>query len=136
MEDYIPSTSSASSSSAPKSVQPLRASLEHLDDRLDHRATLVAEAKQMARGDDPRAEVLQEATKLAHGGSGDVKAEWFEGIFEKRLSRYERVREDMRNEVGEQEKLLEEIRVRYHTSLNRDLKYIRGLVGWLMCVCM
>ena len=48
---------------------------------------------------------------MAHGGSGDVKPEWFEGIFEKALEKYEGVRADMAREGGKQEALLERIRV-------------------------
>jgi programmed cell death 6-interacting protein len=55
--------------------------------------------------------VVQQATKLAHGGSGDVKPEWFEDLFGRRLERYDKVKKDMEGEAIEQERLLEQIRV-------------------------
>jgi programmed cell death 6-interacting protein len=85
--------------------------LEQLDDLIAHRATLVAEAKQINKNDDIRPKVLQEATKLAHGGSGDVKTEWFEGLFEESLRKYDEVKGDMDREVERQEGLLSQIRV-------------------------
>lgn len=48
---------------------------------------------------------------MAHGGSGDVRAEWFEGIFEKGLDKYEGVKGEMKREEGKQGVLLERIRV-------------------------
>lgn len=95
----------------PQAVRPLRASLEDLDDLIAHRATLVVEAKHIAQKDDVRSQVLQEATKLAHGGSGDVKPEWFEDIFDKSLAKYDDVKKDMENEAARQERLLAKIRV-------------------------
>jgi programmed cell death 6-interacting protein len=95
----------------PASVRPLRATLEDLDDRIAHRARLIAEARQLAEADDIRPQVLQEASRLAHGGSGDVKPEWFEGIFDKGMEKYERVQKDMADEVPRQEALLDQIRV-------------------------
>lgn len=106
----MPSTSS-STSALPSSVRPLRGSLEELDDRIAHRARLVNEARQIARSDDVRPQVLQEATRLAHGGSGDVKTEWFEDLFGKSMEKYDRLKDEMIAEVGLQERLLEQIRV-------------------------
>ena len=65
----------------------------------------------MAEHDDVRPEVLQEASRLAHGGSGDVKPEWFEPIFEKALAKYDDLRDSMAAESATQEQLLEQIRV-------------------------
>ena len=112
--DYIPSTS-GTSVVAPLSVRPLRASLEDLDDIIAHRATLVVEAKQIAANDDVRPAVLKEATRLAHGGSGDVKSEWFEGIFDKSLVKYQSVQDDMSAAEARQDELLSQIRVRRGT---------------------
>lgn len=109
MSDHIPSTSSPTS--LPASVRPLRASLEDLDDRIALRAKLVSEARQIADADDIRPQVLQEASRLAHGGSGDVKPEWFEDIFGKGMEKYDRVQRDMGDEAQRQEALLERIRV-------------------------
>ena len=95
----------------PQSVRPLRASLEDLDDLIAHRSALVAEARHLASSDDVRPAVLQEATKLAHGGSGDVKPEWFESLFEQSLGKYDSVKQDMDAETSRQERLLEQIRV-------------------------
>jgi hypothetical protein len=55
--------------------------------------------------------VLKEATRLAHGGTGDVKTEWFEDIFGKGLEKYEKLKEELMEEVRKQDSLLEEIRV-------------------------
>lgn len=110
IEDHVPSTS-GSASNLPQSVRPLRASLEDLDDLIAHRAALVAEAKHLAQNDDIRPQVLQEATRLAHGGSGDVKPEWFEDLFEKSLSKFDGVKQDMESEVARQDRLLDRIRV-------------------------
>lgn len=108
----MPSTTSSGAgfSALPASVRPLRASLEDLDDHIAHRAALVSEARQIAEHDDVRPQVLQEASKLAHGGSGDVKPEWFEGIFEESLSKYDKLRDSMSDETSTQEQLLEQIR--------------------------
>ena len=105
LADRIPSTS-GSAASLPASVRPLRASLEDLDDRISHRAVLVRDARGIAKGDDIRTLVLGEATRMAHGGSGDVRPEWFEPIFEKALEKYERIKGDMEAETAKQEALL------------------------------
>jgi len=97
----------------PQSVRPLRASLEDLDDFIAHRSALVAEARHLASSDDVRPAVLQQATKLAHGGSGDVKPEWFEDLFGKSLAKYDSVKRDMEAEVSRQDQLLEQIGVRW-----------------------
>ncbi|KAK4690084.1 hypothetical protein P7C73_g49, partial [Tremellales sp. Uapishka_1] len=110
MLDHVPSTSS-SGSALPASVRPLRATLEDLDDRIAFRARLLNEAKRISETDDIRPVVLKEASKLAHGGSGDVKTEWFEEIFEQELGKFDRVQNDMEDEISKQEKLLEDIRV-------------------------
>ena len=118
LSDHIPSTTSSSGfSSLPPSVRPLRGSLEELDDRIAHRARIITDCRQIAAGDDIRPEVLKEATRLAHGGTGDVKTEWFEGIFEKGLEKYEKLKEEMMEEVRKQNGLLEEIRVSTHPDL-------------------
>ncbi|WWC90377.1 pH-response regulator protein palA/RIM20 [Kwoniella dendrophila CBS 6074] len=112
INDYVPSTSSSSNgySSLPPSVRPIRASLEELDDNISHRARLVNEAKNIAAADDIRPAVLTEATRLAHGGTGDVKTEWFEDLFGRSLEKYDRIREEMNAEGGKQDALLEHIR--------------------------
>ncbi|KAK6911000.1 pH-response regulator protein palA/RIM20 [Kwoniella mangroviensis CBS 8507] len=112
INDYVPSTSSSHNgySSLPPSVRPIRASLEGLDDRIAHRARLVNEARDIAAADDIRPAVLTEATRLAHGGTGDVKTEWFEDLFGRNLEKYDRIREEMEAEGSEQNALLEQIR--------------------------
>ncbi|WRT68722.1 pH-response regulator protein palA/RIM20 [Kwoniella shivajii] len=112
VNDYVPSTSSSSNgySSLPPSVRPIRASLEDLDDRISHRARLVNEARNIAAADDIRPAVLTEATRLAHGGTGDVKTEWFEDIFGRSLEKYDRIKEEMEAEGGKQDALLDQIR--------------------------
>lgn len=120
IEDHVPSTS-GSVSALPQSVRPLRASLEDLDDLIAHRAALIVEARHIAQSDDVRPQVLQEATCLAHGGSGDVKPEWFENLFEKSLGKYDGVKKDMESEVARQERLLERIRVSGMHTLEAEL---------------
>jgi programmed cell death 6-interacting protein len=121
LNDHIPSTTSTSSfASLPPSVRPLRASLEELDDAIAHRARIISELKQIANSDDLRPEVLKEATRLAHGGTGDVKTEWFEDIFGKGLEKYERSKEEMMEEVRKQDGLLEQIRVSSRYELRAE----------------
>ncbi|WWC71251.1 pH-response regulator protein palA/RIM20 [Kwoniella pini CBS 10737] len=112
INDYIPSSSSAINgySALPPSVRPIRASLEDLDDRIAHRARLVNDAKNIAAADDIRPAVLSEATRLAHGGTGDVKTEWFEDLFGRSLEKYDRIKEEMEAEGSKQDILLEQIR--------------------------
>ncbi|ORX38229.1 BRO1-like domain-domain-containing protein [Kockovaella imperatae] len=105
LNDHIPSVS-GTTTVLPTSVRPLRASLEDLDDQIAHRATLIVEAKQIAANDDVRPDVLKEATRLAHGGSGDVKTEWFESIFDKGLGKYDEIKSDMRAAETKQEAIL------------------------------
>lgn len=112
ISEHVPSTS-GSAGSMPASVRPLRASLEELDDRISFRAGLVSEARHISQGDDIRPEVLQEASRLAHGGSGDVKPEWFEDIFGKGMDKYEKLRREMVDEAAKQDELLERIRVSF-----------------------
>ncbi|GMK55878.1 hypothetical protein CspeluHIS016_0209340 [Cutaneotrichosporon spelunceum] len=109
INDHVPSTT-GSYVALPSSVRPLRASLEELDDRIAHRAALIAEARAVAAHDDVRPDVLQEASRLAHGGSGDVKPEWFDPLFDKAAAKYDRLRDDMDAESGGQDGLLENIR--------------------------
>jgi hypothetical protein len=112
LNDHIPSTTSSSTySSLPPSVRPLRSSLEELDDNISHRSRIISELRQIASNDDIRPEVLKEATKLAHGGTGDVKTEWFEEIFGRGMEKYERLRGEMEEEGRKQDELLEKIRV-------------------------
>lgn len=92
-------------------MRPLRQSLEALDDLISHRARLVAEVRRIAEADDIRPLVVQEASKLAHGGSGDVKPEWFEETFERELVKYDRLMREMEGEAAKQEKLLDAIKV-------------------------
>lgn len=106
------STASSSSSSMPSSVRPLRASLEDLDDLILARSQYLNEARHLSAADDVRPQVLQEATKLAHGGTGDVRPEAFEGIFEKSLEKYDNAKRGMQEAGQKQDQLLDEIRVR------------------------
>ncbi|WOO78376.1 pH-response regulator protein palA/RIM20 [Vanrija pseudolonga] len=110
--DHVPSTTStgAGFTPLPSSVRPLRASVEELDDRIANRAALVTEARHIAEHDDVRGDVLQEASRLASGGTGDVRPEAFEGIFEKAISKYDKIRDDMDAEPAAQDQLLEQIR--------------------------
>jgi len=59
---------------------------------------------------------MKEASRLAHGGTGDVKTEWFEDIFGRGMEKYEKLRGEMDEEGKKQDGLLEQIRV----SSDRD----------------
>lgn len=107
----MPSTTGHSSASLPSSVRPLRASLEDLDDLINLRSLYLTEARQISAADDVRPAVLQAATKLAHGGTGDVKPEAFESIFDKSLEKYDKVRREMQDAGTKQDQLLDQIRV-------------------------
>ncbi|KAL7422504.1 pH-response regulator protein palA/rim20 [Cryptotrichosporon argae] len=108
INDHVPSTSGVSA--LPPAVRPLRALLEQLDDRIANRAAIVVEARHVATADDVRPEVLQEASRLAHGGSGDVDPSAFAPIFENALAKYDRFKRDVAAEASEQERLLDDIR--------------------------
>ena len=97
-------------------MRPLRSSLEELDDNISHRSRIISELRQIAGNDDIRPEVLKEATKLAHGGTGDVKTEWFEEIFGRGMEKYERLRGEMEEEGRKQDELLEKIRVSHNSK--------------------
>jgi programmed cell death 6-interacting protein len=126
LNDHIPSTTSSSTySSLPPSVRPLRSSLEELDDNISHRSRIISELRQIASNDDIRPEVLKEATKLAHGGTGDVKTEWFEEIFGRGMEKYERLRGEMEEEGRKQDELLEKIRVSSTASSERSELRVR-----------
>ncbi|ODN73147.1 pH-response regulator protein palA/RIM20 [Cryptococcus amylolentus CBS 6039] len=118
INDYVPSTGAASGS-LPPSVRPLRASLEQLDDQIAHRARIINEAKHISAADDIRPQVLQEATRLAHGGTGDVKTEWFEDIFHKALDKYEGLRREIDEEAEKQDELLNRIRTQNEEFLSQ-----------------
>lgn len=85
--------------------------MEDLDDARNHRTRLVAEAQRVAQQDDIRSIVVQEAARLAHGGTGDVQTEWFEDIFEKELAKYHRLIEEMQAQQSKQERILANIKV-------------------------
>ena len=90
--------------------------MEELDDNISHRARIISELRQIAAADDIRPEVMKEASRLAHGGTGDVKTEWFEDIFGRGMEKYERLRGEMDEEGKKQDGLLEQIGV----SSDRD----------------
>ncbi len=100
----------------PPVVRSLRVALENLEDLQIERARISADAKRTAQADDIRSKVVAEATRLAHGGSGDVKSELFEDLFESELRKYDRFSAELKRNKGKQEKLLDGIRVR---SINR-----------------
>ncbi len=122
VQAYIPSTKrSGSNGELPPSARDLRASLEELDDGRGYRERLVAEARRTAERDDIRPVVLQEAARLAHGGSGDVKPEWFEQTFDKELRKYQRLVEEMENHCAKQSRLLDSVKVRYDQVFFRSI---------------
>lgn len=81
-----------------------------MEDARNHRTRLVAEAQRVAQQDDIRSVVVQEAARLAHGGTGDVQTEWFEDIFEKELAKYHRLIEEMQAQQAKQERILTNIK--------------------------
>ncbi len=95
----------------PPSVRALRSALEDLEDMHTERSRIVADAKRTAEQDDLRPIIVQEATRMAHGGSGDVKSEWFENVFEEELKKYGRFVSELEDNQKRQEELLAEIRV-------------------------
>lgn len=114
LERHIPSSGRGNpEANITPTIRSLRALLEDLEDARNHRARLVAEAQRVAQQDDIRSLVVQEAARLAHGGSGDVQTEWFENIFEKELAKYHRLIEEMQGQQAKQERLLANIKVCY-----------------------
>lgn len=79
----------------------------------------------MAQQDDIRSIVVQEAARLAHGGTGDVQTEWFEDIFEKELTKYHRLIEEMQAQQAKQERLLANIKVSHKPYDHLFCAYIR-----------
>lgn len=113
MERYIPSSGRGNpESDLTPTTRSLRSLLEDLDDARNDRAKLVAEGQRIAQQDDIRSAVVQEAARLAHGGSGDVQTEWFEGIFEKELEKYHALVEEMQAQEQKQNRILAKIEVR------------------------
>ncbi|KAJ9125522.1 hypothetical protein QFC22_000483 [Naganishia vaughanmartiniae] len=111
LERHIPSSGRGNpEADITPTIRSLRSLLEDLEDVRNHRARLVAEAQRVVQQDDIRSLVVQEAARLAHGGSGDVQTEWFENIFEKELAKYHRLIEEMQGQQAKQERLLANIR--------------------------
>ena len=135
MEDHVPSSGASSSGAMPSSVRPLRASLEDLDDLISHRSKLLDHARQIASADDIRPQVLQESSRLAHGGTGDVKTEWFEDLFGKSLEKYDSPTKELESEAEAQSKLLERIRVdlfkHAHDTADSKLHRSKIKLSWL-----
>ena len=48
-----------------------------------------------------------------------MKTEWFEELFGRSMEKYDRLKKEMTDEAGEQEKLLERIRVDSSNQANR-----------------
>ncbi|KAJ9095781.1 hypothetical protein QFC20_006576 [Naganishia adeliensis] len=113
LERYIPSSGRGNpESDLTPTTRSLRSFLEDLDDARNDRAKLVAEGQRIAQQDDIRSAVVQEAARLAHGGSGDVQTEWFEGIFEKELEKYHTLVEEMQAQEQKQNRILAKIEVK------------------------
>ncbi|KAJ9109194.1 hypothetical protein QFC21_000523 [Naganishia friedmannii] len=111
LERHIPSSGRGNpEADITPTIRSLRSLLEDLEDARNHRARLVAEAQRVVQQDDIRSLVVQEAARLAHGGSGDVQTDWFEDIFEKELAKYHRLIEEMQGQQAKQERLLANIR--------------------------
>lgn len=66
----------------------------------------------MAAKDDIRSTIIQESAKLANGGAGNVKPEWFEETFEKELRKYHRLIDEMQGLEDQQARLLDAVKVR------------------------
>jgi len=73
--------------------------------------------------DDVRSLVISEANSIQRdAGAGEVRAEWFEGLFERELRKYQSVKEEMEGNGREVEGVLEEIRVSYDLFLSTSLE--------------
>jgi programmed cell death 6-interacting protein len=126
LERYIPSSgiSSMNGAQLPPSVRALRSALERLEDMHTERSRILADAKRTSEQDDLRPVIVQEATRLAHGGSGDVNPELFEDVFEKELKKYGRFVSELDDNQERQDELLADIRVsesepyQCHTRIN------------------
>ncbi|GHJ85349.1 hypothetical protein NliqN6_1751 [Naganishia liquefaciens] len=119
LERYIPSSGRGNpEADITPTIRTLRSLLEDLDDARNHRARLVAEAQRVAQQDDIRSLVVQEAARLAHGGTGDVQTEWFEDIFEKELAKYHRLIEEMHAQQAKQERILANIKTKNETFIH------------------
>lgn len=59
-----------------------------------------------------RSLVISEANAIQRdAGAGEVRAEWFEGLFEREVKKYEAGKKEMEQNADEVERVLEEIRV-------------------------
>lgn len=88
--------------------------LESLTDLANARTQIASSAKGLSSRDDVRSLVISEANSIQRdAGAGEVRAEWFEGLFERELRKYESAKEEMEGNGREVEGVLEEIRVSY-----------------------
>lgn len=127
MQDYldgsIPRLPSGPSLTATPSARALHASLEKLSDLSSARARIHESAKGTASRDDVRSLVLNEANSIQRSaGTGEVKVEWFETLFERELKKYAGFKKDLEANVQETESVLEEIRVRLRVFLPPKLR--------------
>lgn len=111
-----------------RAVRALRIELEGLDDLLDSRASILAEAKATAASDDVRPKVMREAGAIAAnatasgGGSALViQAAHFEPLFEVEMQKYDKFKRELDLSESDQAERLERIRV---SSLSRVI--VRG----------
>lgn len=97
------------------SVRALRSCLEDLEDLLSSRVTVLNEAKNLARNDDVRPRILNEAARITsrnpNPGEVVLQPSDFESVFEEEIKKYERFLIEVEDSETEQERLLEEIRV-------------------------
>lgn len=105
----LPSGPSLSSTPLTRLLHTL---LETLSDLSAARARISASSKALIARDDVRSLVISEANAIQRdAGAGEVRAEWFEGLFERELRKYDAGREEMEKNGEEVERVLEEIRV-------------------------
>jgi len=97
--------------------------LESLTDLANARTQIASSAKGLSSMDDVRSLVISEANSIQRdAGAGEVRAEWFEGLFERELRKYQSVKEEMEGNGREVEGVLEEIRVSYDLFLSTSLE--------------
>ncbi|CDZ96580.1 Predicted signal transduction protein [Phaffia rhodozyma] len=104
----LPSGPSLTSTPAARSLHTL---LETLSDLTATRTRIADSARSMAARDDVRSKVISEANSIQAGSkAGEVKAEWFEKLFEKELRKYEGLEREMVENSDQANRTLEELR--------------------------
>ncbi|KAL7416997.1 BRO1-like domain-containing protein [Mrakia frigida] len=118
LSNSVPRLPTGPSLSSTPLTRLLHTLLESLSDLSNARTQIASTAKGLASRDDVRSLVISEANSIQRdAGAGEVRAEWFEGLFERELRKYESAREEMEGNGREVEVVLEEIRVQNEAFL-------------------